>query len=476
MSERMETLLCWHSKNHGIEVLDQTISRLHAACFPVGHVLYLVQSDMEVRVPESMHGARIECLEMPISDPTRHKQIYDSLKDRVLPKLEDLNGGLHINISPGTPAMHAVWLVLHAGGMFPDGTKLWSSQFDVVRQVYSINDVDFLISTYLSEIKKFSRAYPGRSEYEVEAKSVARRKMLEDLKRYALVRGEPLLILGERGVGKTRLVETCVGPIKNRRNVVTVDCGALDSETAESFWFGHVKGAFVGADRSREGVISEADKGVLFLDEVQDLPRTIQRKLLRVFQDPKRRHRRLGESKEKESDVELVCSSSMSLEELRRCLDPDFFNRINRLIVHVPPLRECREDLKDDWCRVWRDALKYMRLPREAPWSKDLENVLGSHPLQGNMWELQSISALLSAQLLSGKSHDDAIRYALKEWNSRDSFRASEFNGFGQGSRKERIRQFCRAMAQWAKAKYGTWTEAASVLGCDEKTLRDDAK
>ena len=131
--------------------------------------------------------------------------------------------------------MHAVWLVLHAGGMFPDGTKLWSSQFDVVRQVYSINDVDFLISTYLSEIKKFSRAYPGRSEYEVEAKSVARRKMLEDLKRYALVRGEPLLILGERGVGKTRLVETCVGPIKNRRNVVTVDCGALDSETAESF-------------------------------------------------------------------------------------------------------------------------------------------------------------------------------------------------------------------------------------------------
>lgn len=128
MNEKMETLICWHSKNHDVDVLTGAISLLKEHDVFIGHILYLVQSGMKVGVPDSLDGARVERLEVSISDPTNHKQIYDYLKEGVLPKLEGLKGGLHINISPGTPAMHAVWLVLHAGGRFPEGTELWSSQ------------------------------------------------------------------------------------------------------------------------------------------------------------------------------------------------------------------------------------------------------------------------------------------------------------------------------------------------------------
>lgn len=100
---------------------------------------------------------------------------------------------------------------------------------------------------------------------------------------YARVIGAPLLILGERGTGKTRLVETIVATLKGRKKVVTVPCGGLDSALAESLLFGHRKGAFTGAAADRPGLLAEAGGGILFLDEVQDLPKPAQRKLVRVF-------------------------------------------------------------------------------------------------------------------------------------------------------------------------------------------------
>ena len=476
MNEKMETLICWHSKNHDVDVLTGAISLLREKHVFIGHVLYLVQSGMEAGVPDSLDGARVERLEVSISDPTDHKQIYDYLKERVLPKLEGLKGGLHINISPGTPAMHAVWLMLHAGGRFPEGTELWSSQVDGGSRRARIDKVEFPISTYMSEIQEVSKSHPDLAVYEVEPRSMARRKMLENLKRYALIQGEPLLILGERGTGKTRLVETYVSRIKGRPKVVTVACGELDSEIAESLLFGHKKGAFTGASTDRKGSLFEADKGILFLDEVQDLPKTMQRKLLRVFQDRRRRHRRLGEDKEREVDVELVCASNMSMDELRRRLDADFFDRINRLLVRVPPLRECREDLRGDWSEVWKEFRQGRQLPREAPWSKDLEDGLDDHPLHGNMRELQQISAYLVAWWSDSRNSDEAIRHALNEWRVNGALQTLEFNGLGHGSRDDRIKQFCQSLARWAKAQYGTWKDAASALHCNEKTLREDAK
>ena len=130
-------------------------------------------------------------------------------------------------------------------------------------------------------------------------------------------------MLGERGTGKTRLVETFVGPLKNRASVITVTCGTLDPHLAMSLLFGHARGAFTGADRDRKGFIEEAAGGVLFLDEVQDSERSVQRQLVRTLQDPERRFRRVGETHERKVDVDIVCASHLSFDMLRKRLDPD---------------------------------------------------------------------------------------------------------------------------------------------------------
>ena len=172
----------------------------------------------------------------------------------MLPLLEGAEGNLHINVSPGTPAMHAVWLILHSGGSFPPGTRLWSSQYDRESERTWIEEVDFEISTYLSEIRELQRSAPDTAAYDPEAKSAARREALLKLNRYARVPGAPLLILGERGTGKTRLIESFIPPLKGRDNVVSLACGGLDSSLAESLLFGHSKGAFTGANKERAGL------------------------------------------------------------------------------------------------------------------------------------------------------------------------------------------------------------------------------
>ena len=145
-------------------------------------------------------------------------------------------------------------------------------------------------------------------------------------------------------------------------------CGGLDSSLADSLLFGHRKGAFTGAVGDRPALLAEADDGILFLDEVQDLPKAAQRKLVRVFQDRGRRYRPLGGDTEVAVDVELVCASNLDDAVLRQRLDPDLYDRVSHLSVRIPPIRACREDLIDDWRAVWRELRQHEGLPDEAPW------------------------------------------------------------------------------------------------------------
>ncbi|APR77362.1 Response regulator of zinc sigma-54-dependent two-component system [Minicystis rosea] len=241
------------------------IRRLRRARRPL-RILYLLQRGLSRSLPTEVLGTPLEILSLKVDDPTRHRAVYEALVREVCPRL---GGEVHINVSPGTPAMHAVWLVLHAGGALPAGARLWSSQWNPETKRTRLDSVDFTVTTYLAEVRRRAAAQPDVAAYETEARSPARRA-LERLARYARVIGAPLLILGERGTGKTRLVETHVRPLKQRAKVVSLACGGLDSTLAESLLFGHRKGAFTGAASDRLGLLAEADGGILFLDEVQD--------------------------------------------------------------------------------------------------------------------------------------------------------------------------------------------------------------
>lgn len=150
--------------------------------------------------------------------------------------------------------------------------------------------------------------------------------------------------------------------------------------------------------------------------------------------------------------------------------------RVSRspIVRRLPPLRECRDDVEDDWGRVWRELRQREDLPADAPWSKELERVLRRNALPGNLRDLQRLAVLCMAWWAS-PDPDASIRAALAEWQRFTSTQERASSGFGEGSRTDRIRWFRVRLAQWAKQQHGTWAAAAEALGCDEKTLRQDA-
>lgn len=472
---KSNVLVCWKSERTGPEVLLNSLQALKNRGIRIEEVLYLIQrgkSEDKLVLPA---GVVVRKLELPVTDPTEHEAIYALMCSQVVPEVRKYpNAHLHVNISPGTPAMHAVWLILHAGGWLPAETQLWSSQRDPETKRTRIDRVSFPISTYLSEIHRGAELNPDLAQYEPDAKSPARRQALEKLARFARVPGAPLLILGERGTGKTRLVETLVARIKLRTKVVSVPCGGLDSELAESFLFGHRKGAFTGAQADRPGALKEADRGILFLDEVQDLPQTAQRKLVRVFQDYRRRFRPLGSDQEECVHTELVCASNLSLGALRKKLDPDFFDRLSHLVVILPPLRDCREDLPEDWARVWRELRGSKYQDTQTPWPENLRLTLDQHPLPGNLRDLQRLAYLLMAWS-NGEVFATSWNAILGDWRDQPETEDSGTLNLGAGSRGARLSWFKRELAGWSKQQFGTWLKAAEYLDCDEKTLRDDA-
>ncbi|MBI4607710.1 MAG: sigma-54-dependent Fis family transcriptional regulator, partial [Candidatus Rokubacteria bacterium] len=155
-----------------------------------------------------------------------------------------------------------------------------------------------------------------------------------------------VLISGESGTGK-ELVARAIhfNSQRRHRSFVSVNCGAIPEGLAESELFGHVKGAFTGAVANKVGLFSAADGGTLFLDEVTAIPPYLQVKLLRAIQE--REIRRVGEAKDSKVDVRLIAASNRDLERAVQegSLREDLFYRLNVIPIHLPALRERREDI-----------------------------------------------------------------------------------------------------------------------------------
>jgi DNA-binding NtrC family response regulator len=208
-----------------------------------------------------------------------------------------------------------------------------------------------------------------------------------------------VLILGETGTGK-ELVARRIHQLSRRAQMpfVAVNCGALPENLVESELFGHRKGAFTGADTPRKGLIEVANGGTLFLDELGELDNAMQVKLLRVLESGE--VRRVGENDAFHVDLRVVCATNRRLQTLveQGRFREDLFFRVNTFEVHLPPLRERRDDIPE----LARTLIaRHLRRP-EVPagmLTDEVVAVLKQHDWSGNVRELAN--ALEHAVILS---------------------------------------------------------------------------
>jgi len=169
--------------------------------------------------------------------------------------------------------------------------------------------------------------------------------MLDDVVKLAKSPDE-VLITGETGTGKELIARAMIGNrAENKGRFIAANCAGFPEQLIESELFGYVKGAFTGAEGQRQGLFATANNGVLFLDEIGELPLSVQAKLLRALQD--KRIRRVGATVEEDINCKFVCATHRNIKSMvdKGLFRQDLYARISTFELHIKPLRERAEDV-----------------------------------------------------------------------------------------------------------------------------------
>jgi len=247
-----------------------------------------------------------------------------------------------------------------------------------------VEEMDNQLKTYKKEL---------RETYEHEGlifKSIAMQKIIETIKKVSVV-DSTVLVLGETGVGKSRLVRH-LHEMSNRKNesFYEINCAALPTNLIESELFGYSGGSFTGANREgKKGLLESAHKGTLFLDEIGEMPLEIQAKLLQVLQE--KTFRPIGGRELKKVDVRIVAATNRDLSMMVKqgTFRKDLYYRLNVIPILIPPLRERTEDILPliyHYLQHFNE--KYGRNVKLAP--STLQMFVG-YPWEGNNREIENV-------------------------------------------------------------------------------------
>ncbi len=266
--------------------------------------------------------------------------------DLALPDGNGLDVLPDIMAAPSTPE---VIIITGTGGQSGAEVAFTSGAWDYVAKPFNLEEVVLPLTRALQfREEKRATARPKLLRREgIIGDSPPLKASLELVAQAAGTKAN-VLISGETGTGKELFARAIhLNSPRAERSFVVVDCTALPETLVESILLGHEKGAFTGADRGREGLIKQADNGTLFLDEIGELPPSVQRSFLRVLQE--HRFRPLGSDREVESDFRLVAATNRDLEAMVKqgLFREDLLYRVRSLTIHLPPLRERKDDIKD---------------------------------------------------------------------------------------------------------------------------------
>jgi two-component system, NtrC family, response regulator len=300
--------------------------------------------------------------------------------------------GSGLNILPEIQAaVEAPEVIIITGYGDPDGAELAIKQgaWDYVEKPLSVKGVMLAVERALQyREKKRAAARPVALTTEGIVGGSPKLKACLDMLAQSSASDANVLITGETGTGK-ELFAWAIHRNSARagQNFVVVDCAALPENLVESTLFGHLRGAFTGADKPRDGLIKQADGGTLFLDEIGELPLSIQKAFLRVLQE--RRFRPVGGGQEVTSDFRLICATNRGLDDMTKAgaFREDLLFRIRTLVLELPPLRETKEDLKDLAVHYVVKFCEQYGVPMKS-FSPEFHDVLMAYDWPGNVREL----------------------------------------------------------------------------------------
>jgi DNA-binding NtrC family response regulator len=224
---------------------------------------------------------------------------------------------------------------------------------------------------------------------EIVTNSASMRSIFQYIEAIA-ISPQPLLITGETGVGK-ELIAKAVHSLSNRKgDFIPVNIAGLDDTVFSDTLFGHWKGAFTGAEQARNGLVERASAGTLFLDEIGDLNTSSQVKLLRLLQDGE--FFPLGSDVSKRSDARMVVATNQDLHALQTSgtFRKDLFYRLCSHHIHIPPLRDRREDFPFLIEHFLEKASKTLAKKKPTP-PEELLTLLSTYDFPGNIRELESM-------------------------------------------------------------------------------------
>jgi transcriptional regulator with PAS, ATPase and Fis domain len=430
-------------------------------------------------------GAAVQLRQVKLDNPTDYRQIFQIADEQlasIVSARENRSSELCIHLSPGTPAMAAIWVLL-GKSKYPatfyqtHRGKAWKTEipFDL-----ALDYVPELLRQPDAHLQHLAAESPQqvRGFEDIVGDSQPIRLAVGRAKRAAM-RDVSVLLMGESGTGK-EMFARAIHNAGHRRDkpFVAVNCAAISRELLESELFGHKKGAFTGATEDRVGAFEAADGGTLFLDEIGEFDVGMQTKLLRVLQQSPgdapcvRAFQRVGETKERRSDVRVVAATNRNLAEAVATgqFREDLLYRLAVITIKLPPLRERSTDVLGIAASMLEQVNR--QFAAQEPGYKD--KYIGDsakifvlrHSWPGNVRELYN--ALLQAAVMSEgeELRQEDLRAAIVEIPSRQEVNLLETplgHGFNLEEYLQNIQRHYlrRAMSE----AHGIKTRAAKLLG-----------
>jgi transcriptional regulator with GAF, ATPase, and Fis domain len=291
-----------------------------------------------------------------------------------------------------------------------------------------------------------------------------------DKARQVAVTDSPVLLKGETGTGK-ELLAHAIHQMSNRSEnpIVCINCGAIPESLVDSELFGYEKGAFTGASELKRGYFEQADKGTIFLDEVAELPLSVQVKLLRVLQE--KMFYRVGGQRLISVDIRVITATHRDLANMvnQGTFRKDLWFRLNVFPIYLPPLRERLEDIPEMSAHIATLKAKEMNLPFQPRFAPEAMKQLKAYGWPGNIRELQNI--IEHKLIISGSSllsFPDLIRFQTGEpIRKKVSENSDQFKSI-----HDLISEHIREALRISEGKIYGPGGAAELLGLNPSTLQ----